>query len=220
MNLELTLAIIGILLTWLGLLVAFQSKRVVKKVFAWVTTGLAALLCISFGVLIRSKTNPKQMVEAEKYATKGGDQSGSLSFIDEAEAKDRLKQAIRFEMLSIYEKPESFNEYKPKLSDYWLPIEQGGKSVEKIQNSVTNLLRHGWRYREDSRCDVFDVRSVHVSGSSIDVTTRESWYVPVINSTGDLVIERNPNQRWDITYKLRRVNGTWLIEDSNAPYAK
>lgn len=199
-------------------MVYFMRKKQARWVFWGVTAVLIAMICI--GIWMSANKTSKQ-TNGGKSSQTGGAQLNSPSFIDEASAKAQLKRALVFEMLTIYEKPEEFEKDKRgQLGQYWVPAEQGGEEVSKIEQAVANLLARGWHYRDDSRCESLEFVSVTPSGESMDIETREHWYVPVIDKTGKLVLERNTNQRWDIVYGMRKINGSWLIEKSNGPYVK
>jgi len=176
-----------------------------------VVLGSGILVLLSLLLLSRLHVEPRAQ-------TPGSGRSQISSPFDEEEAKRVVKESQFFETLRIYENPQSVNQQE--LAKYWVPREQGGKEITEVEAAVKRLLAKGWQYGPESRAELFEIRYSHVltPGDEAEVGTMERWFIPMYRNDGTLVTERNvylgPQQ---IDYKLRRINGVWLIQESTTP---
>ncbi|HEX8148018.1 MAG TPA: winged helix-turn-helix domain-containing protein [Pyrinomonadaceae bacterium] len=139
---------------------------------------------------------------------------------DEAEVMRVVKESQLYETLGIYGDPSSYD--AGRLRHYWLPTEEGGKEVAKIEASVKRLLEKGVHYGKDSRVERFEFRSVRVYSPRdyAEAGTIERWYVPLRRADETLVEGRNIYLGpYTVDYTLRKVNGQWLLEESSTPRA-
>lgn len=137
---------------------------------------------------------------------------------DEATIRRMLQESQLYECRVLYTNPQAFN--RSKMSRYWVAAEQGGKAVVDIEATIANLLNKGLRYGSDLRLELFDIRSIRVfaPGDYAEVETTERWYLPVYRKNGERFWDRQADQNWNLTYYVRKLNGTWLIQASTAPY--
>lgn len=136
---------------------------------------------------------------------------------DEEQIKKVVIDSQMNEVLSIYVNPKTFSE--DDLNKYWLPPELGGTGSERIKKSVKRLREKRWRYGDDSKVELFEILSVNISGDEAEVRTSERWFLPLYDYDGNRIMERNPYLSLGrVNYKLRKVNGKWLIQDTTAPY--
>jgi DNA-binding winged helix-turn-helix (wHTH) protein len=139
---------------------------------------------------------------------------------DEAEIMRVVKESQVYETLGIYVDPSSFDAARAR--QYWLPTEQGGKELSKIEVSVKRLLEKGLHYGKDSRVERFEFQYVRVYSPReyAEAGTIERWYVPLRRSDESLVEGRNVYLGpYMVDYTLRKVNGLWLLEESSTPRA-
>ena len=137
---------------------------------------------------------------------------------DESQIRKVLRDSQFIEMLTIYTHPKTFD--KTLLDKYWVPADRGGDAVEKVQASVRRLLDKGWHYGDDSENEQFEIRSLQIlsSGDEAEVRTRERWYMPMVDEAGNRVKERNPVLEFPVRYRLRKIDGRWLVQWSSGPY--
>src|SRR5262249_18434952 len=98
--------------------------------------------------------------------------------------------------------------------------EQGGKEIKQVEAAIDRLLTNHWHFGSDSRCELFEFRYARVfaPGDYAEVGTIERWHIPRIREDGTLVEEFNVNLGpLQIDYKLRKINGAWLIQDNTTP---
>jgi DNA-binding winged helix-turn-helix (wHTH) protein len=137
---------------------------------------------------------------------------------DEAEISRVVKESQFYETLKIYTDPKGFD--KNKLNEYWLPASQGGQEILKVEKAINGLLDKGWHYSNESRNEIFEFREITIypPGDSALVETLEKWYVPTYKEDGSMIKDRNvyigPQ---NMAYKLRKVNGVWLIYETTVP---
>jgi len=138
--------------------------------------------------------------------------------------EQQVRQAVYdsqvFETTTIYGKPKAFN--RSQLSKYWVPIEQGGRAVPKIEAAVQRQLKRGVHYGSESKVETFDFIFVKIlpPGDYAEVRTRERWYVPVFREDGTRVTDRAPYLGpYEVDYTLRKINGRWLIQSNGTPYS-
>jgi hypothetical protein len=137
---------------------------------------------------------------------------------DEEEVRRVVKESQFFETLTVYTKPKTID--PGQLNEYWVPVEQGGKEIEQVQASIGRLLSKGWHYGPESKSELFEFRYVRIfdPGDSAEAGTIERWYVPTHNEDGSLVADRNVHiGPLQIDYKLRKINGAWLIQENTTP---
>lgn len=214
-------------ITWIGVYMVVAKKRTAKRtgktVFWCATAAVIMSVCVGIGLELRELYD-KQGATTPTNPKKGGDEPNASFFVEEAAIKASLKNALVFEMLTIYVHPEEFEtKYRSQLANHWLQVEQGGEEVEKIEGAVKNLLRRGRRYGEDTSLHNIEFRSIRIAGDSAEVKTLEDWDLQVLGKEGRPIPVRegpNPKQAWDITYILKKINGNWLIQKSNSPYKK
>lgn len=146
--------------------------------------------------------------------------TGDSSSADEESIKKLVQESQLYEVRNLYADPTSVS--SSELSKYWVPSEQGGKEVDRINASITRLQNQNWHYGVESRPEDFEILSVKLDqpteGSAL-VLTSERWFIPLYREDGTRVLERNPYVGpFSVTYTLRKVNGTWLIQDSTVPF--
>lgn len=156
------------------------------------------------------------------YWWRKGEESQNITEInspfDDAELRRVVKESQFFETLTIYGDPKSFD--RSQLLKYWLPAEQGGKEITQVEAAIERLLSKGLHYGSESRAEMFEFRYVRIlePGDHAVVGTTERWYIPTYDSNDNRVLDRNvylgPNL---MDYKLRKVNGSWLIEETTVP---
>lgn len=135
----------------------------------------------------------------------------------EVEAIKRVIQdSQQYENLVMYSDPDAFDEQS--LNKYWLDEAQGGTDIRRVKNSLRILRNEGRRYGKEAKVESFGILKVDwpLFSSSAEVTTDESWFLPMYYKDGSLT-PRKQNQRWNGTYALRKVNGVWLIHSTQLP---
>lgn len=177
---------------------------------------LIVIYLLGFGRGSVDETKPEPSREITKIR-KGREAEDNLT--EKQQIKNILKEALIYE-IEIYTHPEEVDE--TKLNDYWVPEEQGGLAIIKVKKAIQNLRAEGWHYGPESKNETFIFNVIHLdpSGKDADVKTRESWYLPMYDSNGKRVKERYP---WlglsTFTYTLTKLNGKWLIQSTDVPYA-
>jgi hypothetical protein len=142
------------------------------------------------------------------------------SFPDETEIK-RVVMESGMREIAFYMNPESYD--KNLLHLYWLLPEEGGKATDHIDASIARLLNKGWHYGKEAKADLFEFRSVRLfpPGDCGEVRTRERWQLPLYRKDNNRVWERNlTHGPYEVDYALRKINGKWRIQSTNAPYAR
>jgi hypothetical protein len=78
-----------------------------------------------------------------------------------------------------------------------------------------------WRYDKTSKAEVFEFRysKIFAPGDYGEAGTIERWYLPTVNQDdGTRVQDKNVFLGpMNIDYKLRKINGRWLIEETTIP---
>lgn len=140
---------------------------------------------------------------------------------DRVEIERVVRESQLLETLTFYTNPKSFD--KDQLSKYWVPIDQGGKAITKVEANVRNLLTNKLHYGKESRNVVFDFLSVDINPARnyADVETRERWYIPLYDENEVRVADREPYYEGNpIDYSLRKIEGRWLIQSNSTPSRK
>src|SRR5207249_3398852 len=110
-----------------------RSKRNAKQFFWATTAAVLVALCVAAGFWFGSGAT-RTATGAVPISTQGGAEPSSPSFIEETAVKDSLKEALLFEMFTIYVHPEQFNTgYERRLANYWVPAEQGGQDILSVK---------------------------------------------------------------------------------------
>jgi hypothetical protein len=138
--------------------------------------------------------------------------------LDEAEARNVVKESQLVETLTLYTDPKAFD--RKELSRYWVPESQGGKEIKQVEASISRLLEKHWHYARESKCELFEFRyaRVYAPGDYAEVGTIERWHLPLHNEDESPVLERNVNLGpIPIDYGLKKINGVWLIEETTVP---
>lgn len=140
------------------------------------------------------------------------------SSADEEEIRRVMRDSQSTETLVIYGNPKNFD--RSLLTQYWVPVEQGGKALQKVLDSVRRLVRNNWHYSKDSENEVFDIRSIRIlpEGDKAEVRTHERWYLVLVDENEKRVKGRTPILEFAVRYTLVKMGGKWLIETSSAPY--
>lgn len=191
-------------------------RRSSKVRWAWLLSGALAGVILSAVAFV---------IIARRYAATRGTHETTgrevvLAPADEAEIMRVVKESQVYETLGIYVSPSDYD--AGRLRQYWLPSEQGGKEVAKIEASVKRLLDKGLYYGRDSRVERFDFRYVRVYSPRdyAEAGTVERWYVPLRRADDSLVEGRNVYLGpYTVDYILRKVDGRWLLEESSTPRA-
>lgn len=140
---------------------------------------------------------------------------------DELEVRRVVKDSQVYEFFTIYTNPKAFD--KSNLRKYWVPAEQNGREIEQVETSIERLLNKGWRYGKESEVRIFDIRRVQIfePGDYAEVETREQWFLPLYKEDGTRVLERRAfHGPYRVNYILRKINGTWLIQETTTPRAR
>jgi hypothetical protein len=166
-----------------------DSKILPKRKFSrksFVIAGVVIVLMISvlaIAMLKYNRANQSNIVEIHTP-------------FEELEVKRVVKESQLYETLTIYTNPDSFD--KSKLSQYWVPVELGGKEIKNVEAAVDRLLKKGWRYETASRVELFEYRYVKVfaPGDYAEVGTIERWYLPTCKEDGSRCLIRMCT--WDL----------------------
>lgn len=136
----------------------------------------------------------------------------------EEEIRRVVTESQLYETLFIYGNPAGFD--KGKLLEYWVPESKGGKAIVQVQNAVRRLLDRRWHYSKESKNEEFVIRSItfFAPGDVADVTTRERWYVPMVDEQGRLVKDREATLEYSIRYRVVKIDGRWLLLLNSTPY--
>jgi hypothetical protein len=142
------------------------------------------------------------------------------SAADEKAIRELVQASHLYEVRTIYADPTSF--HPSQLGKYWIPSDQGGKEAERINAIVARLQSVDWHYGTESSPENFEILSVSLNepteGNAV-VSTSERWFLPLYRRDGTRVLERNAYLGpFLVKYTLKKVNGTWLIQDSTAPF--
>lgn len=190
-----------------------HTKPSLRGVAVGLLIGLALSAVIATAVALRGKRS----VHSETEEINAGRELLDSPF-DEAEAKRVVKESQLAETLAIYVNPISFD--TGLLPKYWVPAESGGKEINEVRAAISRLTSHGTHYGSQSKCELFEFLQarVYAPGDYAEVRTIERWYIPLFRADGTPVLEHNdylgPQQ---IDYKLRKINGSWLIQESTTP---
>jgi DNA-binding winged helix-turn-helix (wHTH) protein len=189
---------------------AVRKQPVTKISQRLIISGIALLLLTGIGIAIwwyygNTVSDVRTKVEIH-------------SSFDEGEVRRVVKDSQFFETLSLYTNPKAVK--REDLATYWLPAEMGGKEIKEVLAAIERLLNSGWHYGSESKCEMFEFFSTRIlaPGDSAEVETIERWYIPTYKDDGSRVLERNvflgPLK---MAYKLRKLNGMWLIEETTVP---
>lgn len=207
-------------MTWVLLLIRFRkarndeaNRKEAKRFVVGVTIALVLLLAIDvLSVIIAQRANP---------IIPPGSKIEVQSPEDEAEIKRVLRDSQMYESLVIYERPKDFD--RAVLNKFWLSSEKGGKAMEKIEASIRRLLTKKWHYGEESRLEMLEYKycRIYYPGNSAEVGTTEKWYLPVYHENGSRILEKNVFLGpLDVDYFFVKIDGRWLLQSNNAPYAR
>lgn len=144
--------------------------------------------------------------------------SAQTSSAEEEEIRRVVYDSQFAETLVIYGNPKNFD--RSLLTQYWVPVEKGGKALEKVLNAVRRLVRDNHHYSKDSENELFDIRSIRISpeGDRAEVRTRERWYLLLVDENEKRVKGRDPVFEYPVRYTLIKMDGRWLIETNSGPY--
>jgi hypothetical protein len=144
--------------------------------------------------------------------------SVQTSSADEEEIKRVVHDSQFAETLVIYGNPKNFD--RSLLTQYWVPVEKGGKALEAVLNAIRRLVRDNQHYSKESENELFDIRSVRIEpdGNSAVVRTRERWYVLLVDENEKRVKGHNPVLEYPVRYTLIKMDGRWLIETNSTKY--
>jgi len=138
------------------------------------------------------------------------------------DAKQIVEASQRFEFLQLYRNPNAFSEHD--LADkFWLSAADGGKAILSVKTSLERLQQRGWRYGPESyvKSFTFGQADIDLVRGRAEITTKEEWFLPMLDSAGIRVADRKPELGpLSLQYDLKRKNGRWLIVSSTTPYAK
>lgn len=137
---------------------------------------------------------------------------------DEEEIRRVVTDSQFNEMLIIYVNPATFD--RRLLTKYWVPENKGGEAMVKVQSSVRRLLNKRWHYDKESANEQFTIRNIKIfpPGDVAEVRTRERWYVPMVDDEERLVMARSSVLEFSVEYRLLKVDGRWLVQNSSGPY--
>jgi hypothetical protein len=82
------------------------------------------------------------------------------------------------------------------------------------------LLDKGWHYSEkESKNEAFVFLEVKIfpQGNVAEVITHERWYLLMVDEHDCIVIEVEPRMEYDVTYRLVKIEGKWLIQSNTTP---
>lgn len=139
---------------------------------------------------------------------------------DVAEIKKVVRDSQIYEDLTLYTSPQVPG--PEVLYKYWLPVDEGGKEITNVINSVKRLQSKDWHYGKESRIEVFDFIYVRIfaPGNYAEAGTLERWYLPLYQSNETRVPDRNVYLGpYTVDYTLRKLSGRWLIEETTTPRA-
>ncbi|HUY90658.1 MAG TPA: hypothetical protein VMV10_18115 [Pirellulales bacterium] len=196
-----------------------RFKRYAKKIKLGKAAVQAAIISSIIGAILASTGGGRRVEEPESPVMRV-----IVSPADDAAVKRAVRESQIIEATRIYADPESFD--PGLLSVHWVAPELGGRATENIEASVARLMTRGWRYGHESRPEIFEFRRVALFGAGdepdyAEVHTREKWFLPVYDKSGDLIANRNmflgPFQ---IDYTLQRINDRWLVQSTSTPYAR
>jgi hypothetical protein len=145
-------------------------------------------------------------------------QSSFQKAIDYAYEKPEIEHVIResqvYETTFVLANPTFFD--PRELDRYWVPTEQGGLAVRKVEEAVRELSKRSIRFGKDTHPEVFEITSINISdtGDYAEATAHERWFVRLYREgVGPLNVENFSPQRSALngTYQLRKMGGRWLI---------
>jgi len=136
---------------------------------------------------------------------------------EEETVKRTLLDSQLYETLEIYTNPNEFS--KDWLKKYWVTEEQGGMEIKRVITAVEGLRNKGRRYGKDSKSENFEFRYVKLSwlGNQAEISTNESWYLPMYDKDGNRVTGRREYQTFLAIYFLEKRQGRWLIQRTTVP---
>jgi DNA-binding winged helix-turn-helix (wHTH) protein len=175
-------------------------------------------LIIVFGIVLFLAVLTSLITILRHKGTQQYEQQEIQSPFEELEVKRVVRESQIYETLTIYTDPKSFD--RSQLAQYWVPADLGGKEVKAVDAAIDRLLQKGWRYEKGSRLELFEFRYVKIlaPGDHAELGTIERWYLPTCREDGSRVLDKNvylgPQA---IDYKLRKINGKWLIDETTVP---
>jgi len=122
------------------------------------------------------------------------------------------------ETTAVYEHPKDFD--SSIFTRCFVPETKGGKAVVQVQNSVQHLLDKGWHSSaKESKSEAFVFLEVKIfpQGDVAEVITHERWYLLMVDERERIVIEIEPRMEYDVTYRLVKIDGKWLIQSNTTP---
>jgi hypothetical protein len=140
---------------------------------------------------------------------------------DAADVRKAIRDAEEWESLVLETNPDSADE--SRLKQYFLPENLGGKEIVQVKATLDRLRKNGRHYGPESRIERFDFAYTRIfaPGDSATAGTIERWFLPLYEKSGQLVPLRNVFfGPYAVDYRLRKVDGVWLIEESTTPRAK
>lgn len=148
--------------------------------------------------------------------------SKTLSAADEAELRRVVRESQVLEFLTLERAPDKAGSYHDLLSKYWLSTADGGREIVNVQESVERLRQRGWHYGPESQVEQFAFMSIMLkTQEDAEVRTRERWSLPLYDKAGRRVPGKNQFfGPYDVVYKLKLVNGQWLIAETTTPRSK
>ncbi len=184
--------------------------------------GITSCIVLIFYFIYLNNNHPNAFtIKSEEYIN--SESSAASPPILDSEQKEiagTVKNAVKYESLSIYADPSSFD--KKNLTKFWIT---NSTATQSIVGSVKKLKNHKegpWFYGNGSRLVSYNIRFVTIgaNGNTATVGTKESWYLPLYDSKGKRVPNKNPYiPPYSVQYVLQKVNGRWLIQSDTTWYA-
>lgn len=161
---------------------------------------------------------PRAVVFAQPQATRTQQQTQRSPEAEQEQIRTVLRDCQFEETLDVYGNPKDFDE--SILTRCFVPETKGGKAVVQVENSVQRLLEKGWHYSTKKSANeefVFLEVKIFPQGNVAEVRTRERWYLLMVDEQDHIVIEREPRMEYEVTYRLVKMDGKWLIQSNSTP---
>jgi hypothetical protein len=133
---------------------------------------------------------------------------------DVTQIEQAVMESQRLKYTGLYRDPKGFE--RSRLSAYWVSSAQGGEATADIIGSAERLAKYDLKYGPESKPDRFEVYSVELlSPEFAEASTLETWYLAAY--WNDVRIQGcTPNFDGVASYKLRRIDGRWLIQSESS----
>jgi len=144
---------------------------------------------------------------------------------EEQTVKSVVEQTQRLEFLKVYEHPSEYRDLDTQtlidsaLEGLFVSPRDGGSAAADIMEQIKKMAALHHHYGSSSHVVRFDYDSVSFpTPETATVSTHEQWHLPIFDNSGQMA--RNSDISSDVKYKLKKVQGKWLLISATNRYRR